>query len=87
MTNRAVHVGLVISLTFNNFFLAFGRFTDDRGPAKLLYSDNRSIFDCAEKGLSELLYLIDFGHALREQQELLSRISIYAPLKAMRRNL
>ena len=45
---RAVHLDVVSDLTCAAFLAAFRRFTARRGLCKILYSDNKKYFQCAE---------------------------------------
>ena len=79
MASRAIHVEMVVSLSLDEFLLAFTRFMDLRGPVSNLYSDNGSTFQAASKKLPELVESPAFLNSLRQKGINWHFIPPYAP--------
>ena len=79
MASRAIHVEMVVSLSLDEFLLAFTRFMDLRGPVSNLYSDNGSTFQAASKKLPELVESPAFLNSLRQKSINWHFIPPYAP--------
>ena len=79
MASRAIHVEMVVSLSLDEFLLAFTRFMDLRGPVSNLYSDNGSTFQAAAKKLPELVESPAFLNSLRQKGINWHFIPPYAP--------
>ena len=58
MATTAVHIEIVTSLSTKAFFDAFGRFTSRRGLPSIVYSDNATKFQGAQRELSQLTQLL-----------------------------
>ena len=58
MATTAVHVELVTSLSTKAFLDALSRFTSRRGLPSVIYSDNATNFQGAQRELNELFQLI-----------------------------
>ena len=67
LASRAIHVELATSLSRNDVLLAFTRFTDLRGQANTIYSNNASTFQASSKKFPDLIESKDFHLSLRKK--------------------